>query len=790
MALTVTARGTGSHNASATTFTLSPASNLAVGSLAVLVVSADNAHTNGTAFTTFAVSDDKGNVWTRRASPLYDPGAANAGVEGAQFTTDMAGGVLTTSSVITVTFDTATTAKAWAMWEVVPAALKVVSYVTSGVNAGAATTTPTVTTASITSGDVVIGALHNEYGTAQTVTADADASSGAWSAQQTAEIGTTAAGMTVASQAKVTSGTATQTYNPTLGTSSNVILSWIQLREIPFLKVGALDQTLFALLGSMTLRFNTFEFMLKNPATIPARGDIVTLGLPSWTGTVTSVKTTDLLVNYNLVTVVATNTDVAAASAGPFGLSDAPNGTTTYAFREMSVTVSTNLDATATTTGVCTIVHAGLWPAMTFPLTSANRGYAAQSFSVRNTTVTWPKLTNPSFRIEFGDPIVTMQVWAAAQAAYAPDGSISGTKITDLSVTTPKLAANSVTAAKIAAHTITSQELLIGNSGDLRMTNPDFESGDLTGWSVENVGAGSISVALNNGDASNGQGLYRCHLLRSATDLRIAQVLPSATAGEYHAVQLLLGSNTFHSQGQVFVRYYDSSLALISTSATGSTGATLVTAMARFTFTFGPAPAATAYIGVVIQNNSTTSTMKVDDVSIATGSNFYNALGTVAINNAGITVTNGAITVTNPGATVIIDGTSDMFRILSTGTLSVATVNGDRNIESSTTLSGLGALASTPVNISQVGPANTSSDVRWTTFMAEGVVDGDMFVSGTSGGSPTQKVIFAGHLGWSADVRVGLDGSSFAKVVLHSSNQSGANHTAYTRYYLLAQTAI
>ncbi len=49
-----------------------------------------------------------------------------------------------------------------------------------------------------------------------------------------------------------------------------------------------------------------------------------------------------------------------------------------------------------------------------------------------------------------------------------------------------------------------------------------------------------------------------------------------------------------------------------------------------------------------------------------------NAGGDAIITNEGITVVNGAITVRNAGSTVVIDGTSDMFKIAGTGTLSGA----------------------------------------------------------------------------------------------------------------------
>jgi len=79
---------------------------------------------------------------------------------------------------------------------------------------------------------MALGGLFNEYGTAQTVTQDGDTTNGNWSAQQTNEVGSTTSGQTVASQRKVVNADGDQTYNPTLGTSSDVILGWIQLREV------------------------------------------------------------------------------------------------------------------------------------------------------------------------------------------------------------------------------------------------------------------------------------------------------------------------------------------------------------------------------------------------------------------------------------------------------------------------------------------------------------------------------------------------------------------------------
>ena len=234
MALTGTDRGTGTNNSSATTFTLSPASNFTAGSIAVIAIAADNAHSGGTQYTTWTVTDTLGNTWTRRQTALIDPGAANAGHVGAFFDTVMDGGVLQTSTTITVTFDTASTAETWTLMEVIGASGTTPTFVTSGTGtSGTGTTSPTITTGSIRSGDMVIGGLFLEAGTTETITQDGDSTNGSWSTQQTAEIGSTTSGSNIATQRKVVTATATQTYNPTLGIAGDLCLAWVQYRESP-----------------------------------------------------------------------------------------------------------------------------------------------------------------------------------------------------------------------------------------------------------------------------------------------------------------------------------------------------------------------------------------------------------------------------------------------------------------------------------------------------------------------------------------------------------------------------
>lgn len=271
MALTGTNRGTGNHNTSAVSFTLNPGSNFAAGAMAVLCVAADNNGTNGLAMATFSVTDTLGNTWTRRSSPLYDPGAAGAGVEGAIFTTPMNGGTLVTGTVITVSFgSTSVTAKTWTLIEVL-GSTGTPTFKTQAVGTGSATASPTVTTSSLTNTTLVVGAVFVEGGTTLTLTGDSDTTNGNWSTAQSNKIGTTAAGSGIISQFKTVTATGTQTYNPTLGLSSDCIAAWISIGENVSVSPGTGAITYTGIAPTTSSTNNTFAS--------PGTGAIVYTGI-------------------------------------------------------------------------------------------------------------------------------------------------------------------------------------------------------------------------------------------------------------------------------------------------------------------------------------------------------------------------------------------------------------------------------------------------------------------------------------------------------------------------------
>lgn len=230
-AISTVARGTGTDATSGTTIAVLPSGTIAVGSMGVLVLAIDNAGSGGsTSASPASFTDAKSNTWTRRINPIYDPAGVSAGVETAYYTAPITSALLSSdSSTITFAGGVSVASSAWAFWEAIPTTGFELSYVSGATGTGAASGTPTVTTSSITSGDVVIGGGGAE--SADTWAGDADTTNGTWATHQHTAAGTGATGMSVTTQSKVVTATATQTYNPTL-TSADQILGWIQLTEI------------------------------------------------------------------------------------------------------------------------------------------------------------------------------------------------------------------------------------------------------------------------------------------------------------------------------------------------------------------------------------------------------------------------------------------------------------------------------------------------------------------------------------------------------------------------------
>ncbi len=237
MSLSGTNRGTGTHNTGATSFTLSPGSNFDAGSMAVLCVAADNSSSGGATNDFTTITDSLGNKWVLRQLPIFDNGAASAGVQGCIATCMQEAGLLTTGTVITVNFGSSPVAKTWTLTQIAAGTGMVPVYKTGGAQGAgqSGTTAPTYTTGTITNANIIVAAIFMESGTTQAInTDDSDGSNGAWgntSVSQYTEVGSTTTGSCIASNFKTVTATATQTYNLTMAASADTIAAYVEVQE-------------------------------------------------------------------------------------------------------------------------------------------------------------------------------------------------------------------------------------------------------------------------------------------------------------------------------------------------------------------------------------------------------------------------------------------------------------------------------------------------------------------------------------------------------------------------------
>jgi hypothetical protein len=212
MAISVTARGTNTQNASAASYSIAPSGNFAAGSRAWVAFTYDNSGTNG-ADPFSSISDTKGNTYISSRSALLDPGAANAGTVTRIYYTEQDVGTLTTGDSITMNFSPNIVAGVVTLWEIVPTSgytlVHVIPQVTTGTNS-------TLTAASVVqAGHLVIGIFGREYN--GTRTGDSDTLDGSWSTAQSVGIGTTTSGQEQISQYKVvTADGSNQSFGPTM----------------------------------------------------------------------------------------------------------------------------------------------------------------------------------------------------------------------------------------------------------------------------------------------------------------------------------------------------------------------------------------------------------------------------------------------------------------------------------------------------------------------------------------------------------------------------------------------
>lgn len=217
--------------------------------------------------------------------------------------------------------------------------------------------------------------------------------------------------------------------NPTSGTNAAVTLtsnrtttSASGLEVVLTHPAAAVDQSAFIEYGSMVMKFNTLDFNLIDPATVPAIGDNVSWSDTSafsfaWTGRVVSIAKSDIVdlpSGHKRVIVTAINQAPQSVAGTPINF-DA-TGVAGVPYRLLTVRTTLNTDGTYNVYGTleeetnpADLASTLLQPGMVFTLTSANLGYAATSFTAQNVTVRWQGSASakPTYFVEFGSALLT-----------------------------------------------------------------------------------------------------------------------------------------------------------------------------------------------------------------------------------------------------------------------------------------------------------------------------------------------------------------------------------------------
>lgn len=240
MTLTATLKANNSSTTGATSNTTSTfTSPSGGGRVLVVLLAANNAGTSGASSTdtpTLTLGGVGGYSLQSLFSENYTPGStSNDGVTLSAWYYKLSAGANFNSSNCSVTFNfsTSTSSRAWQVWEVAADSgldLALTAPVTSAVGAGSNTSTPTRTSSSVATDDLVIGVLGLEAGS-ETITADSDTTRGTWSAGQTnaANTGTNSTSMTLYTQRKPVTSAGTQTFNPTLGSARDLVIGTVEV---------------------------------------------------------------------------------------------------------------------------------------------------------------------------------------------------------------------------------------------------------------------------------------------------------------------------------------------------------------------------------------------------------------------------------------------------------------------------------------------------------------------------------------------------------------------------------
>lgn len=336
--------------------------------------------------------------------------------------------------------------------------------------------------------------------------------------------------------------------------------------------------------------------------------------------------------------------------------------------------------------------------------------------------------------------------------------AITAGKIDTNAVTVGTIAAGAVRATELAAEAVTTEKIksgaihvgLFASDSMSLIPNPGFENESATGAYGETVTGWSAGTSERKLTSTAGE-------FRSTAQALVIKKINGGTGtyqrGDYVPVQLnrrikvraWVRGKAGNGSGTVAVGVF------MATRAGGYVGASFGTAVAvgsnttyqEITATINLTTATVGKIAFAVNLGSgfaTNDEIIIDDhVIIYVDDDVSHAAGAVTIDSNGVTITNGKLVVSNAGGTTIIDGTSNMLKILAQmGTALVhssSVPHTDVDVISDTDFAGLGTFAKCPAflafqNINGYIGGSTMLVAR---TMTDGA-DNRAWVANTSGG--------------------------------------------------------
>jgi hypothetical protein len=284
----------------------------------------------------------------------------------------------------------------------------------------------------------------------------------------------------------------------------------------------------------------TMDATLIDPAVMPTSDQLVRVfagTLELFEGWIRSLEVDEYRGGHTFVGIGATDAgaDTTLPIGAPFGLSDTPNGSTTFGYRSLRRLTRTTEGGPAKTSYEVVFPGYGLWLNMLVNVTSVVHGLTAQPFTTVDASIHWEAPAAPVVTLELDTALVRLS--ELVKAPQLSPGAITGTAISDGAISTPKLAADAVIAnvANVGntvlinsnGITVTGGAIIVqGADGTVIIDGSNMFKIAATGTLTAPSGAGlqSITVDVTTNMGASQTPIFIAHQINTGTFF--AQALP------------------------------------------------------------------------------------------------------------------------------------------------------------------------------------------------------------------------------------------------------------------------